>query len=61
MLYSSWGENVSWVPWGSILGSLLFKIFLWDLFLIVKETDFSSYTNDNTPHRTADTIDEVIK
>ena len=27
----------------------------------MKETDFSSYADDNTPYRTADTIDEVIK
>ena len=27
----------------------------------MKESDFSSYTDDNTPYRTADTIEEVIK
>ena len=27
----------------------------------MKETDFSSYTDDNTPYRTADSIEEVIK
>ena len=27
----------------------------------MKETDFSSYADDNTPYRTADTIDEVKK
>ena len=27
----------------------------------MKETDFSSYADDNTPYRTADTIEEVIK
>ena len=27
----------------------------------MKETGFSSYADDNTPYRTADTIDEVIK
>ena len=27
----------------------------------MKETDFSSYADNNTPYRTADTIDEVIK
>ena len=32
-----------------------------DLFFIMKETNFSSYADDNTPYRNADTIDEVIK
>ena len=27
----------------------------------MKETDFLSYADDNTPYRTAGTIDEVIK
>ena len=27
----------------------------------MKETDFSSYTDDNKPYRTADTIAEVMK
>ena len=27
----------------------------------MKETDFSSYVDDNTPYRTSDTIEEVIK
>ena len=27
----------------------------------MKETDFSSYADDNTPYGTGDTIEEVIK
>ena len=27
----------------------------------MKKIDFSRYANDNTPYRTADTIEEVIK
>ena len=61
MSYSSWEEIIFGVPQGSILGPLLFNIFLCDLFSIMKETDFSSYADDNTPYRTADTIEEVIK
>ena len=48
------------VPQGSILGSLLFNMFLCDLFLIVKES-FASYADDNTPYITAENLDEIIK
>ena len=61
MSYSSWEEIVFQLPQGSILGPLLFNIFLCDLFFITKETDFSSYADGKTPYRTAVTIEEVIK
>ena len=41
--------------------NLLINIFLCDPFFVMNETDFWSYADDNTPYRTADTIDEVIK
>ena len=59
--YSSWEEILFGVPQGSILGPLLFNIFLCDLFLIMKETSFASYADDNTPYVTAENLDEVIK
>ena len=61
MSYSSSEEIIFRVPQGSILGPLLFNIFLCDLFFIMKDTDFSSYADDNTPYRTAGTIEEIIK
>ena len=58
--YSSWQEILFGVPQGSILGPLLFNIFLCDLFMIMNEIEFASYADDNTPYATGETIDELI-
>ena len=58
--FSGWFEVILGVPQGSILGPLLFNIFLADLFIVLKDVDIANFADDNTTFTSANNIDDLI-
>ena len=58
--YSSWKEILDGVPQGSVLGPLLFNIFINDLFLFVQNSKICNYADDNSLMVADKNIDCII-
>lgn len=58
--YSSWSEIIFGVPQGSILGPLLFNIYLCDLFMFFTDSNIANYADDNSPFACSTDTDLVM-
>ena len=58
--YSEWSDIEFGVPQGSILGTLLFNIYMCDAFYIIEDIDIANFADDTTPYTSADNIDSII-
>ena len=58
--YSTWSRIQTGVPQGSIIGPLLYNIYLSDLVLFFENKDIASYADDNTLYTDKDNMYQII-
>ena len=58
---SSWENTLSVTPQGSIHGPLLFKMYVHDIFLILKTTYFTGYADGSMPFVIGDDTADALK
>ena len=59
--FSNWREMCAGVPQGSVLGPLLFKVYIHDLFFMVTDTAICNFADDTTIFAADSCLDKVLE
>ena len=57
--FSEWLEIILGIPQGSIVGPILFNVFINDLLLFINETDICSFADDTTLYACGKELDTI--
>ena len=57
--YSKWSKIRRGIPQGSILGPLLFNIFINDIFMIIEQLDICNFADDNSLYSCGERLREI--
>ena len=59
--YSVWHEIKRDIPQGSILGPLLFSIFVNDIFMFIEKTEVCNFADDNTIYDCGEDLSNILE